>query len=311
MAYNSQVTRSNVQGLIPETVSDRMLNNLNEQSAALALFPHLPVTNNNQVRLPILNSLPTAYFVSGDTGYKQTTGAAWANKFLNIEEIAAIVPMPENVFDDVENNVWDRIQPLVEQAIARTLDAAIFFNVSKPSSWPNAIVTDAVANAKAVTRGAAGTSAGGVATDLSNVFATLEASGYDVNGILASTTYKGVLRNARNAFGDHLAEVDQNSVWGIPVKYPMRGQWTNTSGNAEAILGDFTQGLIGLRSDVTWKLLTEGVITDNAGSIIYNLPQQDMIAMRVTFRVGFQIANTINYDDASATRYPFAVITHP
>jgi hypothetical protein len=43
--------------------------------------------------------------------------------------------------------------------------------------------------------------------------------------------------------------------------------------------------------------------------IQYNLPQQDMIALRVVFRCAFQTANVLNYDNASAsTRYPFAVI---
>jgi hypothetical protein len=33
--------------------------------------------------------------------------------------------------------------------------------------------------------------------------------------------------------------------------------------------------------------------------------------LRVTFRVAFQIANVINYDNANGTtRYPFAVIRH-
>jgi hypothetical protein len=43
--------------------------------------------------------------------------------------------------------------------------------------------------------------------------------------------------------------------------------------------------------------------------IQYNLPQQDMIALRVVFRCAFQTANTLNYDNPTAgTRYPFSVI---
>ena len=49
------------------------------------------------------------------------------------------------------------------------------------------------------------------------------------------------------------------------------------------------------------------MIQDNAGNIIYNLAQQDMVAMRVTFRAGWQIANILNYDNQNdTTRYPVA-----
>jgi hypothetical protein len=56
-------------------------------------------------------------------------------------------------------------------------------------------------------------------------------------------------------------------------------------------------------------VFTEGVINDAAGNIIYNLMQQDLVALRVVFRLGFQIANPINrVNETAATRYPFAVL---
>jgi hypothetical protein len=65
--------------------------------------------------------------------------------------------------------------------------------------------------------------------------------------------------------------------------------------------------VVGVRQDITFKLFTEGVIQDDTGAIVYNLMQQDMSAMRVTFRVGWQVANVINYDQATeANRYPAA-----
>ena len=119
--YDSIISRSDAAAMVPEQVSSVMLNNLQEGSAALALGTRVPVSR-NQTRFPVLSALPVAYFVNGDTGLKQTTEAAWSNKYLDIEEIATIVPIPEAVLDDAGFDIWGAIRPLMENAISRTLD---------------------------------------------------------------------------------------------------------------------------------------------------------------------------------------------
>jgi hypothetical protein len=76
----------------------------------------------------------------------------------------------------------------------------------------------------------------------------------------------------------------------------MRGLWPTGAGAAQAIAFDPSEFVVGVRQDVTWKLLDQAVIQDNTGAIVYNLAQQDMVALRLTMRVGWQVANTINYD---------------
>jgi HK97 family phage major capsid protein len=311
MPYNNLVSRTSAQALIPEVVSNDILTGLTNQSAALQMFKQVRMAT-NQTRMPVISALPTAYFVNGDTGLKQTTQVDWSNKYLNVEELATIVPIPEAVFDDTNFDVWASISPLLEDAIARALDAAVIFGTNKPASWAGAIVSDATTAGNVVNRsvGTARTDKAGLAGYFSDAFAQVEADGFAVNGIIANTSYKGLLRNTRDANGNLLQEVSQNSVYGETVSYPMRGLWpASAAGAAEAVVGDWSQAILGIRQDITYKVITEGVIQDNAGVIQYNLPQQDMIALRVVFRCAFQTANTLNYDNGDAgSRYPFSVI---
>lgn len=311
MSFSNVISRTKDQALVPEVVSNDILKGLQNESVALQLFRQIPMST-NQTRMPVLSALPTAYFVNGDTGIKQTTEMAWANKYLNVEELAAIVPIPENVLDDTKYDVWGAIKPMLEEAIARALDAAILFGVNKPASWPTEIVTAAVSAGNTKTRGTDAAALGGLAGDISDLFATVEADGYDVSGIVANRSYRGLLRSVRSTQGVQLQEVSTTSAYGVTITYPMRGLWPTGSGAAEMIAGDFTQGILGMRSDITYKLLDQAVIQDNTGAIMFNLAQQDMVAMRVTLRVAFQVANTLNYDQpVDANRYPFGVLKSP
>lgn len=312
MPYNNIISRTDAAALIPEDVAALITRNLTDQSAALRVFRRLPVAQ-SQTRVPILSALPTAYFVNGDTGLKQTTEVNWANKFLNIEELAAIVPIPESVIADASFDVWGATRPLLEEAIGRALDAAVFFGVNKPASWPTDIVASAVAAGNVVARGTNAAAAGGIGADISALFGTVEADGYDVNAAIANRVYRGFLRNYRDTTGRKADDrINEGNLYGVDVTYPMRGLWPTGLSAAELIVGDASQAVLGVRQDFTYRILTEAVIQDAGGVIQYNLAQQDMVALRVTFRVGWQIANIINYDQGTeANRYPFGVLRSP
>lgn len=310
MAYDNIITRSEGQALVPEQVSTILLTNLKNESAILALSRRVTMST-NQTRQPVLSALPTAYFVNGDTGLKQTTEVNWANKYLNVEEIAAIVPIPENVLDDTSYDIWGNVRPLLENAAGRTLDAAAFFGVNKPSSWPSDIATAAAAAGNTIARGTNAAAAGGLAGDISDTMATVEGDGFAVTGIVTQRAYMGRFRQVRSTQGERLLDVDLNTkmVNGAPYQISMDGLWPTGSGAAELFAGDFSNSVVGVRKDFTYKILDQAVIQDNTGAIIYNLAQQDMVAMRLTFRVAWEVANIINYQQPiEASRYPFGVL---
>jgi HK97 family phage major capsid protein len=129
----------------------------------------------------VLSALPVAYFVNGDTGLKQTTEINWTNKYLNIEEIATILPVPDNVVADVDANIWDEAMPYLVEAFYRTLDAAVFFGTNAPGTWPTNVSAAALAAGNSLTGNAAATAGGGYG-DLDAAYALLDADGYDPTG---------------------------------------------------------------------------------------------------------------------------------
>ena len=44
------------------------------------------------------------------------------------------------------------------------------------------------------------------------------------------------------------------------------------------------------------------------GSILYNLAQDDMVALRVVMRLGWEIPNPVNALNETDTRFPFAAL---
>lgn len=308
MPYNSVISRTDAAALIPEQVSNEMLGKVRERSAVLSMFRRVPVAR-AQVRFPILSALPVAYFVNGDTGLKQTTEAAWTNKYLDIEEIACIVPIPESVFDDTDLDVWGEIRPDIEEAIARTLDDAVFFGTNAPASWPTDVSAAAAAAGNTTAEGAAA-SAGGFHDDVDEVIGLVETDGFDPTGIVAQRSARGLFRRARDANGQRLAglNADLTEYEGLEIAYPMRGLWP---AGVRLLVGDFSEFVVGIRQDITYKVLTESVIQDGTGAIVFNLSQQDMIALRVVFRVGWQVSNRINNDQPTeANRYPVGRLTY-
>ena len=74
------------------------------------------------------------------------------------------------------------------------------------------------------------------------------------------------------------------------------------------ITGKMDEAKYAIRSDMSWKLFTEGVISDDQGRVILNLMQQDSKAMRVVMRLGWAIPNPIHKLRAGRQGYPFAVL---
>jgi HK97 family phage major capsid protein len=316
--YNGVITRSDAAALMPEEVSRSIIQNVPERgSVALKLARKLPNMNKAQQRMPVLSALPIAYFVNeapqvDGSAVKKVTEAAWANKYLDVAEVACIVPIPENVLDDADYDIWGEVSPLVETAIGKVVDAAILYGTNAPTVWPDDITTAATA--------AGNTVAFGTGADLyddllgeSGLVSKIEEDGFFLTGGIGAMSMRSKFRACRGEDGVPIftstpQEKTQYQFDGAPVEFPRTGVINPSS--SLLIAGDFDQLVFSIRQDITYKMLTEAVITDQNKAIIYNLPQEDMVAMRVTFRMAWQVPNPINYlQPTEVSRYPFALLT--
>ena len=99
------ISRQDAEALIQEQIVGTISQEAPQHSTFMQLARRLPNMTSRQTRIPVLDMLPMAYWVNGDTGFKQTSMQKWENVFLTAEELAVIVPIPEAVLDDASFDI--------------------------------------------------------------------------------------------------------------------------------------------------------------------------------------------------------------
>lgn len=305
------VDRQAAEALIQEQLIDTIQQDTPKQSVFMQLARKLPNMTSKQTRVPVLDMLPMAYWVNGDNGFKQTSEQAWDNVFLTAEELAVIVPVPEAVIDDASFDIMGEIQPRVVEAIGQRVDSAIIFGVNRPAGWPADIITRA--------RQAGNNVAPGSGTDYYNLIMgenglidRVEKSGRMVTGAVSAMGMRAKLRGVRTNSGQPIFKSDmqgstQYALDGAPMYFPQNGSFDTSV--AQLVVGDWSQAVYAIRQDITVKILDQGVIQNPATKEIqYNLAQQDMIALRVVFRMGWALPNPATRMDSDRVACPFAYL---
>lgn len=308
--------RNALSGLIPEPVTQDIMQGAVAESAILHMARRLPNMSSKTQTINVLDALPTAYWVNGeatDSGatdaMKQTTNMAWDKKKLYAEEIAVIVPIPEAVLDDSSYDIWGEVRPRLTEAFGKVIDEAILFGKNKPATWRQGVVPSAVEAGN----GVAATS--DVFADImgaGGVIAKVEEDGFIPNGAMAAIQMRARLRGLVDANGQPIFKTDMQgstryALDGMDMYFPQNGAFDPTQ--ALLIVGDWSQLVYAIRQDMTFKIFTEGVIQDpSSGDIKYNLMQNDMVALRAVMRLGWEIANPLTaYNANLANPFPFAV----
>lgn len=301
--------RTDLSGLIPEPVTREIIQGVTEGSAVLNMGRRLPNMTSKTQTMNVLDMLPTAYFVNGDTGTKQTTKMKWDKKKIVAEEIAVIVPIPEAVLDDADYDIWGEVRPRLVEAFGKVIDGAILFGTNKPTSWRDSVLETC-------------TKAGSVVAATPYIYddilseggvvAKVEESGYLVNGIMAAIQMRAKLRGLKDQGGSPIFKTDMQGATpyaldGSPMYFPRNGAFD--ASKALMIAGDWSELVYSIRQDITFKIFDQGVVQDPSDNkIVYNLMQNDMIALRAVMRLGWEIPNPKTaYNDTLSKYCPFAV----
>jgi len=288
--------------LIPVEYAREIIRGATEGSFALRNFrtQRMPA---GIVAMPVVSALPTADWVAetpltgagSSASKKPTTEPAWTQAVLKAEECAAIVVVPEAVVFDASIDLMAELREPLTTALARVVDDAILFGGSgthkKPTSWENGIVSQAAATNPNPVDSADPNS---FAAAVSAAMADLETIGYMPDLIGGGPTMAGRFRSLTAADGRPLYfdnirnDTNQAQIWGVNVDIARNGSWDDTI--ALAAVFDTSKIIVGVREDISFKVLTEATIDVSPardGSALVYLAQQDCVALRVRYRVAW------------------------
>jgi len=325
MPFNDITDRSNPGGgaLVPPEQATGIIKMAEQQSAALSLLKHVPILT-NQKTFPVLSSQPSAFWLDGtDTALIETSHLAWKGVEMKVGDVAVIVPFPRRLASDISAsgiNLTEEIKPAITQAVAKAIDAAIFFGISAPAVWATeSNMFTRATNAGNIVEIGETAAKGGLHADVLKTLKTLTADGFTPDSCIGRPTFQFDLMNARDTTGQPLFLPQELSngknglggrLLGRPVHFSTHGVFpADAAGAPQLMFFDSTKHLIGVREDINFDIFTEGIIQDNTGLTMFNLMQQDIIAVRMIMRVGYASTNPVTMaEPTEANRYPAAAL---
>ena len=307
--------------VLPVEYSREIIQGVRGRSKALELGRRLPDMRGKTYKLNVLSALATAGWVANtqttpnaegkEINRKPISVIAWEGINLEAETVACIVPISEETLADTEDFGVSVIPTITDEIVAafqKVIDATAFFGVNSPWTGFTGVVAGATTAGAVVTwDGQSGLS---FYNAVSDAMGYVEESGFIPNAILGGPSLRSAFRNSITNLGVLAGE--QGEVGALPRHIDLTGGFNSST--AFAIVGDFNYLVYAFREEMSMKVLTEATIENpDTGTKLYNLPQQDMIALRLKMRLGMALPNPVNRVGENLpeghSAYPFAIIT--
>jgi HK97 family phage major capsid protein len=287
---------SDFSGIIPHEYSQQIIEEATRASTVLQLANTMPM-GTRITELPVPGSLPKAEWTTGANmppagpGRKFYTDLKLVPQVMTAEEVSAVVAIPEQYLDDNTVNLWGWVRPQLAQAIAVRLDETVLFGGPGPipTTFPVGGIV-AAAYSLPVTEGV------DAVDGVNNAMAAVEAQGLAVTGHSADLGAKGMFRGVRDANGSLLLGTEQvgsmtrPTLYGAPIAY---SSYTQTPLTTDLITGAWQYLVVGVRSDIRFKIDPSGVIANGAGVVQVSGFQDNVVPCKVWARFACTIVKPI------------------
>jgi hypothetical protein len=280
--------------LIPREVANEAITAAEQESVCLTLGNVIRMSEGLE-SVPVVSVAPVVDFVTPTYGgRKPMTTIEWTTEQLQPVELAATLAVPDAFLNDAGFPVWTSVRTELAKAIAKKLDQAILFGTDAPSEFP--------AGGLAALAGAP-QSGTGAEEAVDAALSALAAQGVRPSGIASGLAINAAIRQSQIASGlGPVTSEGASMLFGLPVETTVH--WLAIAG--DAVAGDWSMLLVGIREDVAYDLSGDGVLVDGAGAIQVSAFQDDMTLMRVHFRVACAVAQPIGPGGAAVVPFEFA-----
>jgi HK97 family phage major capsid protein len=309
---------------LPEKVAREVIKDVEQASAALQLC-NVHRMSTRQEKLTLLDSFPNAYWLSGTVDYpvlggdndsgsqrakdsqpKRTTKVTWNTKSLAAEELAVLVPIPDNYVDDTGAPLFEEIRPMVATAFAKKIDDAILWGVDSPFVQ-NGVIEGAISNGNVIILGSTPAPADDLAGDIATLGFEAAQEGVKVDKFVTGPGFDWRLYNLRATDGTPIyvppTETSPGRVYGRSLNEVTNGTWDDEV--ALLVGGEWQYARVGIRQDITFSLSSDAVIFDPATQkVVYSAFQQDGKVLRAVMRLAYTVVQPLRHLTGTKV-YPF------
>lgn len=278
----ADISRPNLPASISEDIWAKAL----EDSAVMSLAQRVELPGNG-LAIPVITGEPSADWVE-ETGAKPVSNSTVAIKTMQPYKLAVIETVSKELMDDMPR-LYNALRERLPFALAKKFDQTVFGTTAPGSNF------DVLGGATAVALGTDAYAA------LVTVDGNIANAGGIMDGIVMSPQGKTVLLNSKDGnerplFIDTVANSTIPTILGAPVHYS-RGVYAAGNPAQLGFAGDWAHAKFGTVDGIEISVSDQATLDTGSGTI--NLWQQNMVAIRAEFRVGF-VAETAYFNKITA-----------